>query len=370
MNKVTLRLNAFKCFRNAAFELRNMTILTGANAAGKSSVIQALWLLKKIAEADRNGFDSVHIDDMESVINLGNVSDLIHVAERDSETFALELDDCKVVVHESERDKEVAEFDVLGDDTCLDQVYPNDYLYLMAERIGPRDESFRMPFIKGNVNCGISGTYTASIIDGNYMATVDAARSLDEADKMDKFSVLLDAWVDYIFPGISVRVVNMSDKVCKIVMRSRVTGNTDISAPNIGFGISYALPILVEALLVPKGGWLVIENPEVHLHAKAQSNLGYFLGVIAASGVRVVLETHSEHIVDGVRRALVCRGCLKPEDVAIYFMEAKNEDPANINVTCIEMDGDGNLSDSPVDFFDQVRQDMMEIISTVRARKA
>ncbi|MEE1069427.1 MAG: DUF3696 domain-containing protein [Paludibacteraceae bacterium] len=370
MDNVILKIHDFKCFRDAKLELRNMTILTGANASGKSSVVQALRMLRQMAFETTEGGTALVINDYHAGFELCSVSEAIQVSRREEvDSFSFELDNAKVVLREDVEYPNMAAFDIQDDKTSLEQLYPNTFLYLAAERMGPRDESKRLPYGKGDIDCGEHGDFTASIIDMNYMADADAERSFDNIDKKDKFSVQLDAWMNYVFPGISVRVINLSEKKCKVVMRNRLSGNVEISAPNIGFGITYALPILVEALLIPKGGWLVIENPEVHLHAKAQSNLGYFLGVIAAAGVRVVLETHSEHIIDGVRRAMVCRECLKPEDVIVYFMELKASNTSEISILPITIDEDGNLSDSPVDFFDQVRQDMMEIINTARARK-
>lgn len=371
MDNVRLKIHDFKCFRDAEFELRNITILTGANASGKSSVVQSLRLIRQMAFETAEGGHLLEINNHDAGFELGSVTEAINIfRQEEADSFGFEFDDAKIVVQEDEEDPGMAAFDIQGEETSLEQLYLNSFLYLAAERIGPCDEFARLPHGKGDVDCGEHGLFTANIIDMNYMANVDEERSFDNTDKKDKFSVLLDAWMDYIFPGVSVRVYNLSEKKCKIKMRSLVSGNAEISAPNIGFGITYALPILVEALLIPKDGWLVIENPEVHLHAKAQSNLGYFLGVIAAAGVRVVLETHSEHIIDGVRRAVVCRGCLKPEDVMIYFMEPKANNKSEIGILPITIDEDGNLSDSPVDFFDQVRQDMMELINIVRARKA
>ena len=116
----------------------------------------------------------------------------------------------------------------------------------------------------------------------------------------------------------------------------------------------------INGLLTKEDGWLVVENPEAHLHPKAQSNMGYFLACMASAGVRVVIETHSEHVVNGIRRfALKQNSPLKPDDVAIYFFKNNND---NREIEKIDIDENGNLSDLPVDFFDQVRQDMHEII--------
>ena len=107
---------------------------------------------------------------------------------------------------------------------------------------------------------------------------------------------------------------------------------------------------------------MIVENPEAHLHPRAQSNMGYFLGRMAAAGVRIIVETHSEHIVNGMRRAALSRLGLSPDDLTIYFFHEPI--PGNTGETPVEItvDREGNLSDFPVDFFDQVRQDMMEII--------
>ena len=144
----------------------------------------------------------------------------------------------------------------------------------------------------------------------------------------------------------------------------KVLGN---AATNVGFGITYALPILVSGLTVPEGGMLLVENPEAHLHAKAQSNMGYFLARMAAAGVRVIIETHSEHIVNGIRRMIVeGKSEMSQKDMTIYFFVNTNEKKNIIEITTVEI---GNLSEFPVDFFDQVRQDMAELMKLERKRK-
>ena len=137
----------------------------------------------------------------------------------------------------------------------------------------------------------------------------------------------------------------------------KVLGN---AATNVGFGITYALPILVSGLTVPDGGMLLVENPEAHLHAKAQSNMGYFLARMAAAGVRVIIETHSEHVVNGIRRMIVeGKSEMSHKDMTIYFFQNKQGIKGIMEIT---MDEYGNLSDFPEDFFDQVRQDMFKLM--------
>ena len=152
---------------------------------------------------------------------------------------------------------------------------------------------------------------------------------------------------------------------CQIKLRGSRTLSV---APNTGFGYTYALPIVIDGLIAEKGSLLVIENPEAHLHPRAQSNIGFFIGQMVAAGLKVVVETHSEHVVNGIRRAALSDIGLSPQDVCIYFFTGDRD---GCNFTRISMDDNGNLSDFPVDFFDQVRQDMLEIIrlATIRRKK-
>ncbi len=87
--------------------------------------------------------------------------------------------------------------------------------------------------------------------------------------------------------------------------------------------------------------------------------MGVFLAQVAVAGVQVILETHSDHVLNGVRRAVKNR-TLPPEDVALHFFrprqEAEREGIAQVQSPLI--DGDGNIDDWPEDFFDQFDKDM------------
>lgn len=89
---------------------------------------------------------------------------------------------------------------------------------------------------------------------------------------------------------------------------------------NVGFGYSYILSIIVSALIAKEGNILIIENPEAHLHPKAQLNLSYLLAKLTGNGVQVFIETHSEHIVNGFRIAALKDGfSLNNKDLNIFF---------------------------------------------------
>lgn len=340
MNSIHLSLKGFKCHEDTVFDLNNITLLTGANSSGKSSVVQALLILHSLAH-DRNMTMEEVLNNEKNALSLGDVFDILYQQTADKAT--IETDRMTVSLFSD------GIVGVMGTDEALE----SKMLFLSAERDGPRNE------VKKNSspesNCGCHGQFTAEVIDSNQLTTIASDRTLD--GQAVKLPVALDQWTDLIFPGTSIRIKTNGDYLQAIIRSSH--SSISSKAPNVGFGISYALPIIVSGLLADKGDWLVIENPEAHLHAKAQSNMGYFLAQMAAAGVRVVVETHSEHVVNGIRRFSITTKRLSPKEATIYFLpEGEKANPIEIS-----FDNEGNLSDFPVDFFDQSRQDLLAIIA-------
>ena len=100
---------------------------------------------------------------------------------------------------------------------------------------------------------------------------------------------------------------------------------------------------------------MLIENPEVHLHPAGQAFMGEFLADIARAGVQVIVESHSDHVLNGIRRA-VKTGRLTPEHVVIHFFGARSDDGAQVHSPTL--DAAGNIDIWPEGFFDQFDKDM------------
>lgn len=141
---------------------------------------------------------------------------------------------------------------------------------------------------------------------------------------------------------------------------------------NVGFGISYILPILVTLLTARSGNIIIIENPEAHLHPRGQAEMGKLIAETVARGVQVFVETHSDHVINGIRVS-VKKGVVKPEDVNIAFFErmahdVKNEDGKGSHreiyaeVRNIKIDCNGSLSEYPTDFMDEWNNQLMKLI--------
>lgn len=343
MNVLQLSLKGFKCHKEASFDLNNLTILTGSNSSGKSSIIQSILIHNSLV----NGSDT--LPEILKSLSLGSLEDLLYRRDdQQADSIIISLSGSDIELSYDEHGHEHASIpSSSGENAKIN--------YLSAERVGPRQaiEKDNAP----NPHCGRNGQRTAEVIDNNYFSDIPSSRTINSENV--KFSIALDQWTDYIFPGTSIRIKPYGDKFLQVTIRNNQS-TPYANAPNMGFGISYALPIIVSGLLAQNEEWLVIENPEAHLHAKAQSNMGFFLAQMAAAGVRILLETHSEHIVNGIRRFIVTTRLLSPEDATIYFLpDGNNNAPLKISI-----DSDGNLSDFPVDFFDQARQDLLAIINT------
>ena len=347
MNVINLNLKGFKCYREASFELGNITLLTGANSSGKSSVLQALLILYIIAQDGKKPLSEVINGSIYS-LELGETFDILF--QHQAEKAILSLGDASVVLRDSATTAEILNSEKLS---ILQQ---HQLYFLCAERLGPRSE-VRVSGTDDNY-CGCNGQFTAEIMDNNDMTSIDPYRTIDGSEV--KLPVAMDGWTNLIFPGVNIRVRHKGDSYLQTIVSSPGS-SIPSKTPNVGFGISYALPIIVSGLLAKVEDWLVIENPEAHLHAKAQANMGYFLAQMASAGVRVVIETHSEHIVNGIRRYIVCSKRLEPSEAPIYYLPADFKEPQKIIIDSL-----GNLSDFPVDFFDQSRQDLLEIVKASR----
>ena len=157
------------------------------------------------------------------------------------------------------------------------------------------------------------------------------------------------------FPGCAVDVQQVPN-ASVITLGIRISEATGFLRPiHCGFGITQILPIVVAALSVPKGSLLLIENPEVHLHPAGQALMGQFLADVTHAGIQVIVETHSDHVLNGIRRA-VKSGRVQADDVVLHFFRARSAGvPQALTPT---MDSSGSVDVWPEGFFDQFDKDM------------
>ena len=371
-------LQYFKCFSLLKLSLSPLTLLTGANASGKSSVMQTLVLLhQKIREHEW----SLRLMLNGVSVRLGTVADVIdrvhgrrsceialmdHMGyfrwnfsgERDEMSMAVKHISISGIADVIEKDEPELLHHLLPDSPLY---YPfaerlRGLTYLTAERIGPREYySFEDPQLTPVV--GSRGEHAVSVLHSGRDEQVLKRLAIKDSPQTRLRQV--EARMNRFFPGCELAIVEVPN-ANTVTLGIRTSSGMDFQRPvHTGFGLTQVLPIVVAALSASPGGLLLIENPEVHLHPAGQAMMGEFLAEVAAAGVQVILETHSDHILNGVRRA-VKNKTLSPDNIALHFFRPRREHEQNsvAQVQSPAMDGEGNIDIWPEGFFDQFDKDM------------
>lgn len=367
-----INIRNFKCFESLDLRLRPLTVLTGINGAGKSTVLQALLLARQAGESA--GDQVVKLNGPYG-LELGEAHDVLYP---DADPPVIEV----VVEASGEWYRYV--FDVPYDRTLNLPILTRDdgapdvltmrgsaFTYLNAERLGPRDQLDVTAEEAGLIGVGVRGEYTAQALA---MHETDEVRPpLRHPQTTDHGVTTLrtqvENWASTIIrpiritaqwpPGITASMIRFQEPE---LIRQQMLVSEQIRPANMGFGFSYALPILVAGLLMPESGILIVENPEAHLHPAGQSRLGRFLAQVAGSGAQVIVETHSDHVINGIRLAAVENRVVAPDDVVVFFF---GDEPGHAPIA-IELTGRGSLTMWPKGFFDQIEEDLGRIARAKR----
>jgi hypothetical protein len=170
----------------------------------------------------------------------------------------------------------------------------------------------------------------------------------------------LDAYLAELFPTGQATADEIPDtSLVHLGFRTGITSDWRRPA-NVGYGFTYAFPILVCLLIANPNQIIIIDSPEAHLHPSAQSRLGFILGKIAAAGLQILVETHSDHVVNGIRIA-VRENVVRHSDVAVHFFDATDRTETQPAVFCLKMGSFGNIDDWPRGFFDQIETDLARL---------
>lgn len=161
----------------------------------------------------------------------------------------------------------------------------------------------------------------------------------------------VNAWMGDISPGIRINAEEIAGAdIVKLDFqyRQQTRGYTNRFKPtHVGLGVSYALPVVTELLRALPGETIIIDSPEANIHPRGQAVMGKLAALAAQSGVQIILETHSDHIVNGVRVA--CKeGDIAHEKAALfYFTRAISEKEQHAAIADICIDHQGELSQYP-----------------------
>jgi predicted ATPase len=359
-----IKIKNFKCFEDVVIPLKPLTVLSGVNGMGKSSFLQSVLLLRQSLKYPTQKSSALFNGPL---IELGYADDVLYEGAQKEEIITLTVTENGEQFHWSfqyEKGKQELE--------CRENVFlaanssllKDDFYYLRAERIGPRN-AFQSSLKEGkNYNAiGNSGEYCASLLAAHERQPI-ASRSLLHPDEpLNELRTQVEAWLSEIgqTPRIhlnehqSMDLVNLQFSF----LRDGVPSNK-YRPTNVGFGLTYSLPVFVSCLLAKPDSMVLIENPEAHLHPKGQVAMGKFLAMVAASGVQVIIETHSDHLLNGIRIATKRRD-IQPSDVAFHFFQ-RNSGAQSTSIISPKINADGRLDCWPEGFFDEWEKGLAELL--------
>lgn len=368
-----VRLENFKRFRELTLRCGALTVLTGANGAGKTSVLHSLLLARQMAkQPDRSHVELNGVDTLE----LGGAEDVIHREASD--------DLAAVEVHDSQGKIGRWSFRAAasGDAGTLNAVvvdrpagHPgtlsgpaSQFCYLCAERLGPRDVLGASAAAVDELDVGSRGEFVAQLLASFGRSRVNGGRIEGSSTETQLASLLhqTECWMAQIVRPIQIDAEWFPNtSITRLRFKTPGIRTEWTRAPNAGFGISYALPIVVAALRAEVGGLLLVENPEAHLHPAGQSMIGGFLAQVAADGVQILIETHSDHVLNGIRVAVADgRAACSSDQTVVHFFRADDDDGPILQ--SMELNRTGQLSAWPAGFFDQTQVDLAALTSTGR----
>jgi predicted ATPase len=370
-----IELNNFKSHKHTALDFSNLTVLCGANGSGKSSVIQSLLLIRESNMTNSQElFEYLNLNT--DSIKIGTAKDaLYYFSEKDEISFGI-LSDCENITLNFHI-KDLTKGSIKKSTHCIsshcilkEALFQKEKCqFISAARLGPQ-----LSYPKNDLL--VDAFEQISEIEGKAEYVVhflEKKRNQEVIPEICKTGFATDlftqvtAWEREICYGVNLFIEDkgLLGYELKYQLNSS-EGKTDkFNAINIGFGLTYALPIIVAILAAQKGDILFIENPEAHLHPKGQAQLAELIALAAQVGIQIVIETHSDHIINGI--LIQCKK---------YEIENKGIDKNNVNlysfniqegnvyssVEDIKILEGGKIDKQPEGFFDQIQNDLKIIM--------
>nr|WP_246551787.1 DUF3696 domain-containing protein [Geobacter hydrogenophilus] len=157
-------------------------------------------------------------------------------------------------------------------------------------------------------------------------------------------------------PGVQVHAIlqphlNSASLGYKFIQGKDVTA--DFKPQNVGFGLTFVLPVVTALLRAKPGDLLIIENPEAHLHPAGQTIIGRMCALAAANGVQLFVESHSDHFLNGIRVA-VRQNLVSAELISLFFLERDSDGSTHATtVRNPSINHQGRIDFWPAGFFDE-----------------
>ena len=398
-----IAVSGFKSLaKECAIDIRPLTILAGANSSGKSSILQPLLMLKQTLEAPYDP-GPLLIDGPIVQFTLAEQFLSKLVGEERADRFQIRIESSGfnssfsttttfrkvpigIVLVEMKTKSKLRDDQLLQDITLFPEMPPEEIKLLADQnpmlkgfdavrrsrcflRLESQDgnaffdvtpsilksqifNSIYITGLRGNPERLYKLTSTGSQYPGTF--EIYAASIIHEWQEMtdNRLQTLADALYTLGLTG-QIGTKKIGDTRIELQVGRLPhpgTGETDmVSIADVGFGLSQILPVLVALIVAEPGRLVYLEQPELHLHPRAQVALAQVLATAAKRGVRVVVETHSSLLLLAVQ-TLVAEDDLSPELVKLHWFTRGDNGATEVNTA--DLDEAGAYGDWPEDFDD------------------
>jgi len=360
-----IEIKNFKSLKKINIEVKQLNLLMGLNGMGKSSLIHALLVLRQSKELS-NG----KIDLNGDLVEIGKGKDAMYQYSQ-KEDIDINLNANNSDIHfdfkyKPESDFLISEKKYLSDYFKSISLFNSNFQYLRAERTGPAtvyDTSYEDVVIKRQL--GNSGQFAPFFLHSYGNEKIEFEDLLHEKAKSSILLHQVEAWLSEISPGIKLNTTEIPGTEKVILDFQFETGSlyTNRFRPtNVGFGLTFVLPVIVSLLSIKKDKLIIIENPESHIHPRGQVELGKLISLAAKSGAQIFVETHSDHIINGIRLS-VKEKLIDKKEVCIFNFEKITTDDEQYSIAnIINVDDKGELSEYPNNFMDEWSNQMLKLL--------
>lgn len=372
-----LRIKNFKSLKSIHLKPANLNLCFGMNGMGKSTLLQALLLLRQSQQKGVLETKGLLLQGGD-LISIGTGRDAFYQFAGKEEPLQFEIQTTENLHY-----KWSFLFDAASDilpkapetesDSAhhagLDQfsLFNHNFSYLSAERISPQKVYLKSEYeVSRNRSIGPRGEYAVHYLSQFGMSEKIEFENLKHKNaKSDTLLHQTIGWLSDISPGARLMIEDIKGAdLLKLGFQFETkSGYTNEYSPiNVGFGILYVLPVILALLMAKPGDMVLVENPESHLHPQGQSAIGRLLAAAAANGVQIFCESHSDHIINGVRVA-VKEGIIQQNQLAVYYFSRDlRAEEHKTEITEILIDRHGELNHYPEGLLDEWNNLLVKLI--------
>lgn len=365
-----INIKNFKSLLDTSFPLGKLNLFSGLNGMGKSTLIQSLLLLRQSHEKNTLNDNGLLLNG--DYLKLGTGKDILsNFGDQEKVVFTIKW---------GEQTKPIKfEFDYKPDSdlqpNCISEsgkqvdglsLFNSKFQYLCAERLGPRrDHQFSEFQINALKSLGKHGEYTVHYIAANWAKNLEIKELKHPNATSNSLISNIEAWMSEITPGLKIHAVvephfNSVSLGYSFIQGKEVT--QEFTPQNVGFGLSYVLPVVTSILSASKGDLLILENPESHLHPAGHSLMGKLCVIAAKHGVQLIVESHSDHFLNGIRIEVKQKN-ISAEEIEIFFLHRDIDNLVHASeVMHPKIDDQGRIDVWPDGFFDQWDKELDQLL--------